>query len=56
MPELVDNLRFSKASAIGLTPPGSVIHDRYWPKPADQKYELLSPGDEFDLCCRRKVQ
>ena len=33
-----------------------VIHDRYWPKPADQKYELLSPGDEFDLCCRRKVR
>lgn len=33
-----------------------VIHDRYWPKAADQKYELLSPGDEFDLCCRRKVE
>ncbi|MBM3969316.1 MAG: peptidase S51 [Planctomycetes bacterium] len=33
-----------------------VIHDRYWPKPVDQKYELLSPGDEFDLCCRRKVE
>jgi cyanophycinase len=33
-----------------------VIHDRYWQKPADQKYELLSPGDEFDLCCRRKVE
>ncbi len=33
-----------------------VIHDRYWPKPADQKYELLSPGDVFDLCCRRKVE
>ncbi len=33
-----------------------VIHDRYWPKVADSKYELLSPGDEFDLCCRRKVQ
>ncbi|TXT21315.1 MAG: cyanophycinase [Planctomycetota bacterium] len=32
-----------------------VIHDRYWPRPADQKYELLSPGDVFDLCCRRKV-
>lgn len=33
-----------------------VIHDRYWPKVADQKYELLSPGDVFDLCCRRKVE
>lgn len=33
-----------------------VIHDRYWPKAADQKYELLSPGDVFDLCCRRKVE
>lgn len=33
-----------------------VLHDRSWPKPADQKYELLLPGDEFDLCCRRKVE
>lgn len=33
-----------------------VIHDRYWTKPGDQKYELLSPGDVFDLCCRRKVE
>lgn len=32
-----------------------VIHDRYWPKGADQRYELLSPGDVFDLCSRRKV-
>lgn len=33
-----------------------VIHDRYWSKGVDQKYELLSPGDAFDLCCRRKVE
>lgn len=32
-----------------------VIHDRYWLKPPDQKYDLLSPGDEFDLCRRRKM-
>lgn len=33
-----------------------VLHDRSWPAVEGRKYELLSPGDEFDLCCRRKVQ
>lgn len=33
-----------------------VIHDRYWPAVEGRKYELLSPGDVFDLCCRRKVE
>ncbi len=32
-----------------------VIHDRCLPVVDGRKYELLSPGDEFDLCCRRKV-
>lgn len=33
-----------------------VLHDRAWPTVEGRKYERLSPGDEFDLCCRRKVQ